>query len=176
VSDEDASVDISGLDKAAVLAVLYNAAAPHRMGFLQTEHAPEVMTIEEARQVIEVRGHDHMALFRSIGLARQGPVLSFSYVFGRPLKANIAGDSLRTASYDRYHGEGAAASAIAELRRTGEVCSETVYAAHVCRLREQVRDVLENSEQYAALERETGLGDHAARMTALARKALGADA
>lgn len=176
MSDEDAVVDIGGLDKAAVLAVLYNAAAPHRMGFLQTEHAPEIMTIEEARQVIEERGHDHHELLHSMGVPHPGPVYSYTYLYGRPLKVNVSGERLQTDRYDHYHGTGTAAFAIAELRRTGEVCSEAVYAAHVRRLREEVKDVLDNAGQYAALEREFGLGDHTDRMMALARRALGADA
>ena len=43
---KDMDVDITGLDKAAVLAVLYNAAKPQGMGFLQYD--PEPMTIGQA--------------------------------------------------------------------------------------------------------------------------------
>ena len=44
-------MDISKLDKAEVLAALYNRAQPQGMGFLH--YTPEDMTVEEAQVVLE---------------------------------------------------------------------------------------------------------------------------
>lgn len=167
------SVDISGLDKAAVLAVLYNAAAPHGLGFLQTEHAPEIMTVEDAHRSIEGRGHDHMAAVRKFLPFIPGPVLNFTYLYGRPLKIDISGDRASPQGYDDHHGEGAVAHAIGQLRATGLVCSDEVYAAHVQRLEREVREVLSSPKDYTALEREYLGKDNTARLIDLARRALG---
>ena len=173
---DDGTVDIAGLPKGAVLAVLYNAAAPHGLGFLQTEHAPELMTTLEAQAVIDGRGHDHHAAVRRFLPFYATPVLAFTYVYGRPLKADLNGDRFSPGGYDGHHGTGAAAFAVAELRRTGDVCPDTVYAVHVRRLCEEASDVLADPDAVAAFERNAGMGNHAARLTALARKALGASA
>ena len=43
-------MNIQGLDKAAVLAALYNRARPQGMGFLHYD--PKPMTVEEAQKII----------------------------------------------------------------------------------------------------------------------------
>jgi hypothetical protein len=87
-------VDIKGIDKAALLAALYNGTSALGMGAL---HDIGHMTEEQARDIV-----------------RFG--LRFDYVAGRPIKANIGGDTFETAVYDRDAGEGAAARIVASLR------------------------------------------------------------
>lgn len=90
-------IDISKIDKAAVLAALYNASQPLGMGFMH--YAPEDMTREEAAKLIAERG--------------ERPY--FDYLKGRVMKIDLSGDTLRTALYDRDNGAGAAEQAIAHL-------------------------------------------------------------
>lgn len=47
----DNNVDISDLNKVDVLAALYNASRPQRMGFL--EYCPTPMTSDQARQLLD---------------------------------------------------------------------------------------------------------------------------
>ena len=85
-------IDISGMDKAEVLAKLFNASNPQGMGFLQNHS--EKMTIEEAQ-----------------GLLDSGQT-RFDYVRGRVMKINLKRNVLKTAAYDRDNGEGAASLAL----------------------------------------------------------------
>lgn len=108
-------VNISGLDKAAVLAVLFNASTPSGMGFLQAQHGPSVMTIEDAKKVIGNGGGEH------------GPLtgLGFDYLFGRPLKVNLTKDEFDPWGFDRDNGgPGTAQRLIEELRNNGQVNSD----------------------------------------------------
>ncbi len=90
-------IDITGLDKADVLAALYNAARPQGMGFLDFD--PEPMTREVAAEMID----------------QQRPPY-FDYVKGRVMKVHIEGDTLEERLYDRDNGRGAADRALAPLR------------------------------------------------------------
>lgn len=112
MSDRD-TIDISGIDKAALLAALFNNSAPGGMGFLQAGFGPTVMTVEDAREVIASGHHDP-------GAPREG--LSYDYLFGRPLKSDIGGDTYDPWGYDRDNGgPGTAASIIEKLRTQGIV-------------------------------------------------------
>lgn len=91
-------IDISGLEKAAVLAALYNASQPLGMGFLH--FTPEDMTENEAQTIIDERA----------------PSLYFDYLKGRVMKVDLAGDALNPWGFDRDNGEGAAARAIDTIR------------------------------------------------------------
>ena len=88
------SIDISNLDKCAVLRVLYDNAKAQGMGFLHYE--PDPMTLEEATE----------ALSRST---------YFDYHKGRVMKVDLKGDTLDPWLYDRDNGDGAAAAAIAGI-------------------------------------------------------------
>ena len=92
-------IDISGMDKAEILANLFNASKPQGMGFLQP-HASE-MTIEEARNLLQEQTY-------------------FDYVRGRVMKINLSGDTLKTALYDRDNGQGAAARALGVYNGTNQ--------------------------------------------------------
>ncbi len=170
-------LDISGLDKAKVLAVLYNCAAPHGMGFLRTEHAPAFMQTHHALHVIHERGDDGKQQFRemdvTVTLSRG---LIFDYVYGRPLKCKLSGDEFNEKSYDGYHGAGAAEEAITELRRTGYVMNDRIFAAHSRRLLIEAERVLQSPEHFTELQREYGMGDFTERLVELTRRALGGKA
>ena len=90
-------IDISKLDKAAVLAALYNASRPLGMGFLH--FTPEDMTHDEAAELLKQAG--------------EWPY--FDYVQGRVMKIDLNSDMLNTELYDRDNGAGAGAAAIAHL-------------------------------------------------------------
>lgn len=85
-----ALIDISKLDKAKVLAGLYNHSHPQGMGFLHYD--PKPMTVEEAREIL-IRAKEFGYYF--------------DYVKGRVLKVDLSGDILDTRLYDRDNGEGA---------------------------------------------------------------------
>lgn len=96
-------IDIKGLDKAAVLAALYNRAQPQGMGFLHFD--PKPMTTEEAAVHLEaVKPFDSR----------------FDYLKGRVMKVQILGDELYEGLYDRDNGQGAAARAIDSIRQTSD--------------------------------------------------------
>ena len=88
-------IDIRGLDKAEVLAALYNSARPKGMGFVHYRSEP--MTYEQAK----------LELGASHG--------RFDYLHGRVMKVNVNKDDLDEWLYDRDNGEGAAARALAPL-------------------------------------------------------------
>lgn len=94
-------IDISGLDKGAVLAALYNASQPMGLGHLRARSAD--MTVEEAWTYL-IAGDD---------LNRDMPQLPrrrtyFDYLNGRVMKVDLGGDELDPWGYDRDNGDGAA--------------------------------------------------------------------
>jgi len=89
------TIDISSLDKAEVLAALYNASKPQGMGFLH--YTPEPMTRDEAAEQLKL-------------------TTDFDYLRGRVMKVNIT-DNLDTMRYDRDNGQGAAERAISDLQQ-----------------------------------------------------------
>lgn len=80
-------MDIKGMDKAEILAKLYNGSKPQGMGFLQA--SPEDMSIEQARELLKDQTY-------------------FDYLHGRVMKIDLSTDDLRTNLYNRDIGEGAA--------------------------------------------------------------------
>jgi len=94
---EDRTISIAGLDKAEVLAALYNNSSPQGMGFAKYDANP--MGREDA---VELLKHQ----------------LYFDYVKGRVIKVDLASDeSFWPVLYDRDNGPGAAQGAIGELRQ-----------------------------------------------------------
>lgn len=99
------TISIAGLDKAKVLAALYNRAKPQGLGHLH--YTPEPMTVEEARVLLtEHAGDDDRGAY-------------FDYLIGRVMKVRIGGDELDPRLYDRDNGAGAAAAAIDAIREPG---------------------------------------------------------
>lgn len=86
-------IDISQMDRAAVLAALYNRAQPQGLGILH--FTPEDMTVAEARELLEQGGRPH-----------------FDYLRGRVMKVMLDGDALDPRLYDRDNGDGAAEDAL----------------------------------------------------------------
>lgn len=89
------TVSIAGLDKAEVLAALYNASHPQGMGFLHYDPAP--MTRDEAAKLLE-RGQ------------------YFDYLKGRVMKVDLSGDEVSPRGYDRDSYDGALAEIVARVR------------------------------------------------------------
>ena len=93
-------MDIKDLNKAEVLAELYNHAKPQGMGFLHYD--PNPMTVDEAQQILD-QGHTY-----------------FDYVKGRVMKVDLGTDELNTRLYNRDNGENAAESVIERLVKSHE--------------------------------------------------------
>lgn len=91
-------MNIANLDKAAVLAALYNRA--QTQGLAALEYRMETMPLAEARTILE------------------SGKTNFDYLKGRVLKIDLRGDELDTRLYDRDNGPGAAAEALATLKGT----------------------------------------------------------
>ncbi|MEK7566773.1 MAG: hypothetical protein AAB527_01405 [Patescibacteria group bacterium] len=125
-------IALAGLNKADVLAALYNASKPQGMGFVHYE--PKPMSREEAE-----------------GLLKQ--TTYFDYLKGRVMKVNLAGDELDTWGYDRDNGQGAAERAIAELRSTGDANSSTIQAAHHTNTMEAAEDVKAHLNEESHVEK-----------------------
>ena len=121
-------VDISGLDRAEVLAALYNAARPQGMGFLH--YKAESMTVEEAREQLA-----------------QGDRNSFDYVNGRVLKVDLSEDSFDSWLFNRDNGEGAAELAIQSLRLGEGTDNDTTRAIHEHGTSNAARDLAEQLKE-----------------------------
>lgn len=91
-------MDITGLNKAAILAALYNGSKQQGMGFIHARGG-EGMTVEQAHAAIVAQG------------------TYFDYLYGRVLKIDLSEDDLYTVLYNRDNGQGAAERIIEELRK-----------------------------------------------------------
>lgn len=110
------SIDITGLDKAAVLAALFNASAPQGFGFLQAGNGPQVMSLEDAQVMID------LAPAPMIPGMTDERALEYDYVLGRPLKVSLGGDEFNPWGFDRDNGgPGSAQKVIDRLRATSQV-------------------------------------------------------
>lgn len=104
-----ATINLKGLNKAAVLAALYNASKPQGMGFLHYDPTP--MTKKEAKKMLK-----HQT--------------DFDYLKGRVMKVNLSGDTLDAWGYDRDNGDGAAKAAIGSLLQTKKVNNPAIAKTH----------------------------------------------
>ena len=103
-------INIEGIDKAKLLAALYNASHPQGMGFIHYD--PKPMGEDEAREILKT-------------------YTNFDYLKGRVMKIDLSSDvELRADLYDRDNGPGAAEIVIDELRRTGETNSKNIQELH----------------------------------------------
>lgn len=89
-------MDISNLDKAEILAELYNNAIPLGMGKMHYE--PINMTIQEAQKLLD-----------------SGQTF-FDYVKGRVMKIDLSKDELNTRLYNRDNGNNAAENIISKIK------------------------------------------------------------
>jgi hypothetical protein len=94
-------VSMNGLDKADVLAALYNAAGSVGKGYLQ--HDNSSMSRGEARKILD-RGQT-----------------SFDYLKGRVMKIDLSGGEFDPWLFDRDNGSGAAQRAVNSLRDNKEL-------------------------------------------------------
>ncbi len=88
-------IDISKLNKAEVLAALYNNSRQQGMGFMNAR-GRDPITVDEAAELL-------------------GGTQYFDYLYGRVMKISLNGDTLDTWGYDRDNGDGAAARALKPL-------------------------------------------------------------
>ena len=96
--DKPDAVDISGLDRAELLAALYNATRAYGRGALHD--LGRDMTVDEARVAIAERRVEQR------GLARLGMIAYFDWLCGRPIKLDIEQDSVDFYLYDNDAGPG----------------------------------------------------------------------
>ncbi len=97
-------VDIKGLNKAEVLAALYNNSKPQGLGFLHFD--AKDMTVAEAEEILK-------------------QTTDFDYLKGRVMKVNLSSDdSFEEWLYDRDNGNGAAEKVISGLRKRGQQCKQ----------------------------------------------------
>jgi len=99
------AIDITGLDKAEVLAALFNASEQQGMGLLQIAGVLP-MTVEDAK-----------------GCIADGD-LDWDYLHGRVMKVDLSEDILRVGLYDRDNGQGAAAKALEPLLLIRDSCDK----------------------------------------------------
>jgi hypothetical protein len=105
MNDQTNKIDISKLDKAEVLAALYNNSRQLGMGFMHSR-GREPMTAEQAREEIAGNTHERYDGRRSI---------YFDYLHGRVMKVELGSDSFDPWLYDRDNGRGSALAALAPL-------------------------------------------------------------
>ena len=95
-------INIDGMDKAKVLAALYNNSQQMGMGFMNPAGASQ-MTEADAQKHI-----DHLVNNRY--------PLYFDYLQGRVMKVDLSGDTFNPRLYDRDNGDGAAERAVNSIR------------------------------------------------------------
>jgi hypothetical protein len=88
-------MNVSGLDKAEVLAALFNASRQQGISFLDSRGRRD-MTKERAAEILKITE-------------------DFDYLEGRVMKISLDRDEVETRLYDRDNGQGAAERAIAHL-------------------------------------------------------------
>lgn len=102
-------ISLKELNKAEVLAALYNASKPLGLGFLQYDPSP--MTAKEATELLQKRSN-------------------FDYLKGRVMKVNLSGDEFDPRWYNRDVGQGAAEEVINALKAGEEVDGLTISSMH----------------------------------------------
>src|SRR3989344_3880859 len=100
-------VSIKGLDKAEVLAALYNRAITGGMGFMQ--YKPEPMTVEQARKVLQYfEKVTRKFLFWTVEVRPASKCIYLDYLAGRPMKLDLTSDiQIDCSRYNRENGENA---------------------------------------------------------------------
>lgn len=87
-------ISLTGINKAHVLAALYNHSKPLGMGFLHFDPTP--MSEQEAQAILKEQ-------------------TQFDYLKGRVMKVDLSGEVLDASLYDRDNGEGSAKRILANM-------------------------------------------------------------
>lgn len=108
------SIDISGIDKAVLLAAVFNHAGQVNLGFLDASGG-HAMSIPDARNIVQAR----MAMN---AVVKGEPIWRsrFDYLRGRLLKVDLGGESFNQSDiylYDQAHGKGRLEQAVAFARK-----------------------------------------------------------
>lgn len=98
-----ASINIQNIDKAALLAALWQRAKTQGMSAWHTQAFNSTLPIETVERDIA----------ECVAAKKR---LYFDYYCGRVIKTDISGDTLDPWLYDRDNGAGAAAQVVAALR------------------------------------------------------------
>jgi len=117
-------ISLEGLNKADVLAALYNASRPQGMGFMAYDKEP--MGPEEAESLL-------------------ADYTYFDYLKGRVMKVDLGNDSLDPWGYDRDNGQGAAQRAIDAMLAGDDTEIHAAHEAGKQRAAELVRSHLHTS-------------------------------
>lgn len=138
-------ISIRGLNKADVLAALYNASRPQSAGFLHYRKEP--MTRMEAELLLQ----------KGTG---------FDYLHGRVMKIDLSSDDdFDSWGYDRDNGENAAEIAIKALQTTGDSNSIEVQAMHEVGKEVSAEDVMAHIDEESG---PTGRGSYRLGLARLA--------
>jgi len=116
-------ISIKELNKAEVLAALYNGSHPQGLGFLH--YNSKSMTASEAQ-----------------GLLDKGTY--FDYLQGRVMKIDLSGDSFDPGLYDRDNGQGSAQKIINALTSSHMVNPEEVEIQHLEGTRKAAKEAMDN--------------------------------
>lgn len=100
-------ISLVGLDKARLLAALYNASRPIGIGFLWYD--PEPMSEAEAAELL-----------------KRGRGTWVEYLKGRVIKIDLAQTAWSPKGYDEINGQGAAQKVIEELRKNSRYRAKSV--------------------------------------------------
>lgn len=92
-------IDIKGIDKAVLVAALFNRSTFCGMGFFAPKSNTE-MTAADAQKYLD-KGQFH-----------------FGYLNGRAMKIGVSGDEMDPWKYDRYNGQGAANKVVEAIRNS----------------------------------------------------------
>ncbi len=129
-------ISLKGLEKAAVLAALYNGTRAQGLGFLN--YSSSSMTPEEAK-------------------LRFGPNFGYyDYVDGRVMKVNLEGEELDPWGYDRDNGQGAAERVINSLRATGQANNPEIADLHQDGVKHAAAELQPVTGEPDSLRREDG--------------------
>lgn len=110
------------MDKAEVLAALYNASKPQGLGLIHYDATP--MTTDEARKLLQKGAR-------------------FDYLRGRIMKINLEKDDVDTWGYNRDNGENAAEFAVESLQSTQDPNNIGIRVTHVTGASHSVQEMKE---------------------------------
>ena len=128
------SISLVGLNKAAVLAALYNASKPQGMGFMHYD--PKPMTVGEAQQILD------------------GGCTYFDYLKGRVMKVDLSGNEVNPWGYDRDNGQGMVARVIDGLRKDGDSNSVDVQTIHDVNTKAAAKNVMAHIHEETTIKKD----------------------